>query len=153
MSFKPKVLAVTEGGTGMPTLTENNVLLGNGTSSPNFVAPGSSGNVLTSNGTTWVSASPSSAQINAWVNFNGNGSTSIRKSFNVSSITKNGTGDYTINFAVAVADANFSWNTGSANNSGAMFWVSATSSSVRLNNVNTSFSNVDGANLSVQIVD
>jgi len=49
-------LAVADGGTGRSTLTANNVILGNGTSAVNFVAPGTSGNVLTSNGTTWTSA-------------------------------------------------------------------------------------------------
>lgn len=49
-------LSVAQGGTGATTLTANNVVLGNGTSAPNFVAPGSAGNVLTSNGTTWTSA-------------------------------------------------------------------------------------------------
>lgn len=47
---------VSKGGTGRTTLTANNVVLGNGTSAANFVAPGTSGNVLTSNGTTWTSA-------------------------------------------------------------------------------------------------
>ena len=51
------VLGVSGGGTGLNTLTANNVILGNGASSPTFVAPGTTGNVLTSNGTTWVSAS------------------------------------------------------------------------------------------------
>ena len=49
-------LAVTQGGTGAATLSANAVLLGNGASSPQTVAPGTSGNVLTSNGTTWTSA-------------------------------------------------------------------------------------------------
>jgi hypothetical protein len=49
-------LPVTSGGTGLATLTANNVILGNGTSNPSFVAPGNSANVLTSNGTTWVSS-------------------------------------------------------------------------------------------------
>lgn len=49
-------LAVANGGTGATSLTANNVLLGNGTSAVQFVAPGTSGNVLTSNGTTWTSA-------------------------------------------------------------------------------------------------
>jgi hypothetical protein len=49
-------LPVANGGTGATTLTANNVLLGNGTSAVQFVAPGTSGNVLTSNGTTWTSA-------------------------------------------------------------------------------------------------
>lgn len=44
----------------------------------------------------------------AWVNFNGTGTPAIRASFNVTSITDNGTGDYTVNFTNALADANFS---------------------------------------------
>jgi len=43
----------------------------------------------------------------AWVNFNGTGTVAIRASFNVSSITDNGTGDYTANFTTALADANY----------------------------------------------
>jgi len=49
-------LAVANGGTGLATLTANNVILGNGTSAPSFVAPSTTGNVLTSDGTTWTSA-------------------------------------------------------------------------------------------------
>jgi hypothetical protein len=49
-------LPIASGGTGATTLTANNVILGNGTSAVQFVAPGSSGNVLQSNGTTWTSA-------------------------------------------------------------------------------------------------
>ena len=52
-------LPVANGGTGATTFTANNVLLGNGTSALQAVAPGTSGNVLTSNGTTWTSAAPS----------------------------------------------------------------------------------------------
>jgi hypothetical protein len=52
------VLKVTKGGTGLATLTANNVILGNGTSTPSFVAPSTTGNVLTSNGTTWASTAP-----------------------------------------------------------------------------------------------
>jgi hypothetical protein len=44
----------------------------------------------------------------AWVNFNGQGAVAIRASFNVSSITDNGTGDYTVNFTTAMADTNYS---------------------------------------------
>jgi hypothetical protein len=43
----------------------------------------------------------------AWVNFNGIGTVAIRASFNVSSITDNGTGDYTVNFTTALTDANY----------------------------------------------
>ena len=48
-------LPVGNGGTGAPTFTVNTVLLGNGTSALQEVAPGTNGNVLTSNGTTWAS--------------------------------------------------------------------------------------------------
>jgi len=52
-------VGVANGGTGLGTLTSGNVILGAGTSTPTFVAPGTSGNVLTSNGSTWVSSAPS----------------------------------------------------------------------------------------------
>lgn len=45
--------------------------------------------------------------VKAWVNFNGTGTVAIRASKNVSSITDNGTGNYTVNFASALADANY----------------------------------------------
>ena len=44
----------------------------------------------------------------AWVNFNGTGTVAIRASGNVSSITDNGVGDYTVNFTTAMADRNYS---------------------------------------------
>jgi hypothetical protein len=50
-------LPVAAGGTGSATFTANNVLLGNGTSALQAVAPGTSGNALISNGTTWASSS------------------------------------------------------------------------------------------------
>jgi hypothetical protein len=43
----------------------------------------------------------------AWVNFNGQGTVAIRNSFNVSSITDNGTGDYTFNLTNAMPNANY----------------------------------------------
>jgi hypothetical protein len=43
----------------------------------------------------------------AWVNFNGTGTVAIRASFNVTSITDNGTGDYTVNFTTAMSDTNY----------------------------------------------
>ena len=51
-------LATSNGGTGLPTLTANNVLLGNGAAAVQLVAPGTSGNVLASDGTTWASTTP-----------------------------------------------------------------------------------------------
>ena len=151
-------LAVANGGTGTASLTANNVILGNGTSAVQVVAPGDNGNVLTSNGTTWTSAAPatsatsisngtSSVSIStsggsiamqtagtsaaivdtsqnlkfnsgygsvataygcrAWANFSGSTPT-IRASGGVTSITKNGTGSYTLNFSFTMPDANYS---------------------------------------------
>jgi hypothetical protein len=45
--------------------------------------------------------------VKAWVNFNGTGTVAIRASFNVSSITDNGTGSYNVNFTNSIADANY----------------------------------------------
>ena len=56
-------LPVASGGTSLTTLTANNVILGNGTSAPTFVAPSTTGNVLTSNGTTWTSSAPAAGGI------------------------------------------------------------------------------------------
>ena len=44
----------------------------------------------------------------AWVNFNGQNTVAIRASGNVSSLTDNGTGDYTVNFTTAMPDSNYS---------------------------------------------
>ena len=57
-----------------------------------------------------LGADQASGLAKAWVNFNGTGTVAIRASFNVSSITDNGTGDYTVNFTTALADANYSVN-------------------------------------------
>ena len=72
----------------------------------------------------------------AWCNFNGTGTVAIRASGNVSSITDNGTGDYTVNFTTAMPDANYSVS-GTAGwlNSGDHGYVSPialTTSSVRV---------------------
>jgi hypothetical protein len=60
-TWNGSTIAVSRGGTGATTLAANNVLLGNGTSALQVVAPGTSGNVLTSNGTTWVSSTPAAS--------------------------------------------------------------------------------------------
>jgi len=56
-------LGVANGGTGATTLTAENVILGDGTNAVKFVAPGTSGNVLTSDGTTWTSAASVAAPL------------------------------------------------------------------------------------------
>ena len=54
-------ITASQGGTGLTSITSNNVVLGNGTGSVQVVAPGTSGNVLTSNGTTWLSQAAASS--------------------------------------------------------------------------------------------
>lgn len=54
----------------------------------------------------------------AWVNFNGTGTVAIRASYNVSSITDTGTGNYTVNFTNALPDANYSVNSNSTADGG-----------------------------------
>ena len=75
---------------------------------------------------------PSDTVINgsakAWVNFNGTGTVAIRASFNVSSITDNGTGDYTVNFTSALSDANYSY-AGNCNNASNLYARNVVSSS------------------------
>jgi hypothetical protein len=64
-----------------------------------------------SDGTNSTSATnPIKGSARAWVNFNGTGTVAIRSSYNVSSITDNGTGDYTVNFTNALPDANYCAN-------------------------------------------
>jgi hypothetical protein len=53
-----------------------------------------------------------SGSAKAWVNFNGTSTVAIRASNNVSSITDNGSGDYTANFTSAITDANYAVTTG-----------------------------------------
>ena len=67
-----------------------------------------------------------------WVNFNGTGTVAIRAQFNVSSITDNGTGDYTVNFATALADANYSACQGGASGALRINNSNKTTTSVRL---------------------
>lgn len=62
-------------------------------------------------------------QCTAWVNFNGTGTVAIRDSFNVSSITDNGTGDYTVNFATAMNNSNYSASFGGQDGAGGAFFV------------------------------
>ena len=81
----------------------------------------------------------------AWVNFDGTGTVAIRSSFNVSSITDNGTGDYTVNFTTAMPNTNYSANISSCDDAVAATWsyvkgtwaTAATTSSLRILVVNS----------------
>ena len=55
-------MSVVSGGTGLETLTAESVVIGNGTNAVKFVAPGTTANILTSNGTAWVSQAPAGGQ-------------------------------------------------------------------------------------------
>ena len=128
-------------------------------------ADGSAGEVLSTNGSgalSWTTADPlgSAAAVSgtnfqfnsgygsvataygcrAWVNFQGTGTVDIRASGNVSSITDNGTGDYTVSFTTAMADANyaavFSGGNGRVSGTGVFFGgptnVAPTASAIRI---------------------
>ena len=98
-------IAVSSGGTGVKTLTSNAVLVGNGTGAITSVSPSTVGNVLTSNGTTWQSVAPTVSGIaKAWAVWDGPSGTNLN-SFNVSSITRNSTGNYTISYITALPSA------------------------------------------------
>jgi hypothetical protein len=129
-------IGVTYGGTGLATLTANAVMLGNGTSSPLFVAPSTSGNVLTSNGTTWQSTAPTGSltllgtitttsgssvsltgltltgykQLQCW--FNGSSSTGsiLFNSITITTATIAAYGQ----IVVDLATGGFTWNTGAS---------------------------------------
>jgi len=62
----------------------------------------------TSGGNSLTTAQIYNGAAKAWVNFNGTGTVAINAQFNVSSITDNGVGDYTVNFSTALTDANYS---------------------------------------------
>jgi hypothetical protein len=83
--------------------------------------PDSTGTIATAESTLAQFNASGSAPVyacRAWVNFDGTGTPAIRASGNVSSITDNGTGDYTVNFTTAMPDANFVVNVAAAINSG-----------------------------------
>jgi hypothetical protein len=98
-----------------------------------------------------------SGSAKAWVNFNGTGTVAIRAAFNVSSITDNGTGGYTVNFSTAMPDANYVVVVGGRGAGGASFcthnkeFTSPTVSTVAVACVNSGGGGVDSANVDVTI--
>jgi hypothetical protein len=74
-------------------------------------------NVVSTVGTSYSALYPA-YDCRAWVNFDGTGTVAIRASGNVSSITDNGTGDYTVNFTNAMPDANYCGTVGFGDDSG-----------------------------------
>ncbi len=130
-------LSVANGGTGASTHTANNVLVGNGTSAIASVAPSSSGNILTSNGSAWTSAAPAGggpsqanqaaveAETNedtyvppdlirnnpgvakGWILYNQSTGPSITVSYNVSSVTDSASGQFHVLWDTDFSSANF----------------------------------------------
>jgi hypothetical protein len=82
LALRDNPIAIAEGATGAPRVRAEALNGGQSGSAPIFAA-------------------------RAWVNFDGTGTVAIRASGNVSSITDNGTGDYTVNFTTAMPDANY----------------------------------------------
>jgi len=105
--------------------------------------------------------------VRAWANFNGAGTLAIRASGNVSSITDNGLGDYTVNFATAMPDSNYSstingglgnaqtgWVSGHPNTKGVSNFIQApTTTAMRfvtsINNANTGLDDAPYINVTV----
>jgi hypothetical protein len=95
---------VADGGTGAATLTANAVLVGNGTSAVQVVAPGTNGNVLTSNGSAWTSAALPAGGVSSLNGQTGaitNTTYGAIGSYVVGSTTASGTTSYAANATVA----------------------------------------------------
>lgn len=93
----------------------------------------------------------------AWVNFNGTGTVAIRASGNVTSITDNGTGNYTVNFTTAMSDANYCFTACGSRQTNSGLWVvtqintAPTTSALKLGNYNSSnnLEDPEGMNIAV----
>ena len=122
------VLSVSGGGTGLSTLTANNVILGNGTSSPTFVAPGTTGNVLTSNGSTWASTAPSPEFVSG-----------TRMTFNQTNAPTGWTK------STSVDNAGFRLVSGSVSSGGSVDFSTAFASQTPTGSVSTSITSISGS--------
>lgn len=92
----------------------------------------------------------------AWINFNGTGTVAIRASGNVTSITDNNVGDYTVNFTTAMPDANYSTVLGSERarasiNTGFMGAYNVASGSIRIITQNTAGAMADFEGVDVAV--
>jgi uncharacterized protein (AIM24 family) len=116
------LLAVQGGATGTGTVTllapvtntNQTLTLPDATGTVQVSGTGISGTTGTFSGDLSFNSGYGSAAVGygcrAWVNFNGTGTPAIRASGNVSSITDNGTGNYTVNFTTAMPDVNYAAN-------------------------------------------
>ena len=114
LDYSGTALPVANGGTGATSLTANNVILGNGTSAVQVVAPGTTGNVLTSNGTTWLSSAAASGGLSYIYT-----ATAVTATNNQGVLADTSGGAFTVTLPatpttgnqVVVADAGNSWGT------------------------------------------
>jgi hypothetical protein len=159
------IAAITTSGGGVVTTADssgNLSLLSGATTVVAVTATGvavtgaltTSGNLLFNSG---YGSAATAYGCRAWVNFNGTGTVAIRASGNVSSITDNNTGDYTVNFTTAMVDANYI-TAGTAtrnvlNNYASFFspYVTITTSTIRIQAVNFSGATEDSLHTSVAI--
>jgi hypothetical protein len=155
--------ASTSGAGGVITTADN-------TGNLNIQSAGSTVLALTSSGTTITGTESVSGNLSfnsgygsaavaygcrAWVNFNGTGTPAIRASGNVTSITDNGVGNYTINLTNAMPDANYSVSSiaddDSGNNAQITTYISATTSTFVLGVWKSGFGRSDPVNCCVAI--
>ncbi len=100
-------VAITGNAAGTGTFT---IAAPNSNTDRTLALPDTSGTLATDSSTLAQFNASGSAPVfaaRAWVNFNGTGTVAIRASGNVSSITDNGVGDYTVNFTTAMSDADY----------------------------------------------
>ena len=95
----------------------------------------------------------------AWVNFNGTGTVAIRADGNVSSITDNGTGTYTINISSAITDANYAHTSMTQWASGSTFNLchvasghTPTTTALQITTMNSGGGVTDAARVGVELV-
>lgn len=102
--------------------TSDQTVAANTVTTTNIKNPSSGSNNIVLNADGTIGGACLTQTCRAWVNFNGTGTVAIRASYNVSSITDNGVGDYTVNFTTALADANYAFASGGKQNAaGAIF--------------------------------
>ena len=113
-------ITVSNGGTGLSTLTANNIVLGNGSNDVLFVAPGTSGNILQSTGTTWESTAALATPITV-----SNGGTGLATLTSQNLIVGNDTGN--VSFVAPGAIGTFLYSSGSTWAASTMMVLSSTS--------------------------
>ena len=87
----------------------------------------------------------------AWVSFNGTGTVAIREQFNVSSITDNGTGDYTVNFTTEMPDNNYAISTSYGTTAGSIALNSPLTTSVDIRTYSSADAAVDRSSIGIAV--